>query len=266
MSLPWLSASKRRKVADGASNGTSTGTGTGTQDNDLESKVIVPKLEGIAKLLVQMQDPDLVEDSLSKLLKCFDHGNESEKRKNRLLASELGATTMLVCIMRKCQLRQDVQLLCCKNLVVLTFEAKAARISFIEMGGVEAILSAMNIFPQSSELCDSGFCVFTNCFSGNDDEADAVSRDKVMKRFVEELGGLELIEKTMKEYPQCVKLQFSCCGLLCNLSTNSKFHKPMVKAGLVGRVGATLQLHFNDDKVKDAAKAFNKQVCSKTQL
>ena len=256
--MPWLSSSKRRKLS--LSNTIDSDDTVDTQA--YEMKIVQPKLSGIAKLLVLTSDPNQMEDALSKLHRLLDDGKEAETTKNRKLAIDLGAPTRVVMILTQSLMHKDIQVSCFKILSSLTFESKIARFSVIEMGGVEAILSAINMFPLSVELREFGFMTIMNTLSGDDEEGKA-SREKCSRRFVEELGGLDLLEQSMSSFLDHAGVQASCCGLLCNLSTNKKFFKAMVKTDLIASTGKALQYHFNHDGVREAANAFNSQMCGK---
>lgn len=223
-----------------------------------EWQVVLSDPEGFPKLLVDLQseDPNIVVDTLRRLKALFDVEDVAESTKHRKLATGLGTATIIVIIMRKFQMNEPIQELSFDCLSSLTFETKIARVAFAQMGGVEAVVSAIWMFPDSVLVLDCGFCIIMNALSDDDQDGESIA-----KLFVEQLDGLPLIHKAMKNFPECASLQGSCCGLLNNLAVRKTFHKAIHESGAIVTVGAALHSHMRNEKVREGANAFLNVIC-----
>jgi hypothetical protein len=189
--------------------------------------------------------------------------NKAAATKSHHEAYETGGLTTAVAIMKKWLPEEAVQLEGCRMIANMMAEGDEA-INYIgifsKIGGPEAILSAFRTYPESLELQCAGMAAFSNVLS-YPENGDA---KKVARRFVNDLGGIQLVVRTMRSHSTDPKVQKTACLLRSNLcSVSEEFNPALRQSGAISAVGNAIDCHREYEDIQNWGFAFLKMVIPK---
>ena len=125
----------------------------------------------------------------------------------------------------------------------------AAGINYVvRAGGLEAILNAMTLFPDTGVVQATALHALTCIFE--------LAAPAISTRFIQQLGGVELVVKAMKDFPHDASIQGNGCFLFYFFAKASELREDLVKAGVVVLVATKLE--HEGALVKRNAKNFMK--------
>lgn len=231
--------------------------------NIADAQPITPaKWDPIPELLfVRMQRKDVGEvvDALEALDELISV-NENAKQ-NLEEATLVGAHTVVIMTMNKYPYQEDVQACGCFCLANLLHRRyMMVRSATVRSGGMEAILTALSLFPHSNDVQCGGFTALVKLFAGLDEDNASEEVQRAAHDFVHGLHGLELVATAMQEFPQSGTLQYGCCELCYRLALKKEFKAQLQAAGTVSAVGAAFETHRDHPGVNAVATAFMKLI------
>jgi hypothetical protein len=213
-------------------------------------------------LFVDMQednDKD-VTAALKRLYDMFDaeadSGDNHPGVKKRKEASKLGGIVLLIIVMNKWATHHDIQEYACICLSNLIYTASGAEVEMmVKAGGIDVVVGAMKAFPCSEDLQAVGLLTLMNILTVPKDESKVVNNG--VRVFVDDMDGIPLILRAMRQFPTSVNVLLLGCHVLFNMSfEDDLYHNALVKSGAV-IVAATVQQDFFDNgEVKVAATEF----------
>ncbi|CAB9507579.1 ARM [Seminavis robusta] len=227
-----------------------------------EQFIVAPKLDEIPQLLfveLQKGKPEDVVEALNRIHDLYYLGDKDDINdpgmKNWENTRRLGPIGIVVMIMRRWSPNHDIQNMSCSALCNLLYDRSTAKMALVQCGGVEAVTSAMKNFPQSEDLQTNACNTLRNTF------INLTTNPKVVKDcaccFVEELEGVDLLVKTMKEFPDNTSILEDCCMVFNNLAACFKQHQDIfIDAGVVEAVAAVQKKHSNNKDLKEGTKQF----------
>jgi hypothetical protein len=112
------------------------------------------------------------------------------------------------------------------------------------LGGAQTILNAMKEHPDNGLIQSTGCCFIGN-FIWND-------RDRM--QLAVELGGIDSILRAMTKCPEDKHLHKCVCWVLFSLCQHKEYVSIIAKAGGLGLIARTLELHRDDPDIKVQAK------------
>jgi hypothetical protein len=196
----------------------------------------------------QSNDARIVAKSLTQLANVFLASPELRRE-----AYETGAPGIFVIVMKKWLSNDSIQREACRCLQNIVLQFPEAVKSFAKVGAVESVMSALYNFPNSLDIQKNALGALNNFF--------AIKQEKKLMattamRFVRELGGVELLVRAMKDFPEDCKIQKRCCGILYSQCMLCDCKATIRELGVVGTVAAAIQMHRGDSGVQIVASAF----------
>lgn len=258
-------ATKRRRVSEGGEVQPPENPSAATTTTPA---AVEPALEELPKLVfvdLQKDDEDAVKEALARLdtiLYAAAAGDDGDEQlENELLLAS--AVPLILLTMHKWKMNEHIQLTVCNCLVNVFALDKEARVVMAQLGGLEAVVAALNSFPDSIDINRFACAALLNfCPQLGEDEPPANILEAA-RRFVQELNGLEIVATAMKKFPDDVDFQGWCVGLLGNFAVREEFHGALLKEGAVAAVAVALQRHLWDGYINQHANEFMKQVFGK---
>lgn len=214
-------------------------------------------LERIPKLLLedlQGHDASVVTKGLTRLANLFMISLQFRQE-----AYESGAAGILLVVMKTWRFHSDIQQEACRCWQNLALQYPEAVRSFARVGALEAVLTALQQFPNILQVQKNGFAAINNCLAVHE-EPNIVA--PLARHFVNNLRGLELVTRTMEDCPDEAKLQKRCCGILFSLCALYPDCKASIrKLGAIALVGKAVKTHAEDHAVHVVAKFFLTAMC-----
>jgi hypothetical protein len=217
--------------------------------------VVTPlRLEPLSMLLMvdlQQPDPSSVVVALKQVHKLVsDAGTKKENRVQenyRKEAMGIGAPAILLLTLRKWIHEEKIQLWALACLNWITHGQLQTSIAAAKMGGVEAVVTAVKLFPDHTSIRVNGFRVLRHMIA---------SGFVHLAYFVKELQGVHLVQETMRKFSENADLQCSCCSIFLTIIRIMKqqHHKDygghFVRAGIAVDVATALRNHAEDVRVQ----------------
>lgn len=225
-------------------------------DNDVTVTLSEPDLKPIPKLIMKLysEEVEQVAADLEKLGDLVDTKHKKSKE-NTDISMKLGAYTVVLLTMRKWQYNAQIQKWGCFYLTRL-LSTTNDEASIVAMGGVEAILDAMTIFPDDEDInrfaLNALMCAFCS---------EQVFHDSA-GRFVKQLDGVAKIVKCMKRNSTWDELQETACALFTNLARGKEIHKALLEGGAASAVAMAAEKNKGNKPIKEHALEFMKLVFS----
>jgi hypothetical protein len=224
---------------------------------------VEPKLDEIQELIMvelQKDDDDAVVRALCRMMSLTECENEGDfgwrDQVEEFFVS--GAFPVILLTMRKWSMDKVVQDCCCGLLARLMGVSEEYDCMVVKLGGVEAVLTALQAFPESSRVAVSVFTMIRNLFACLDLERVPYPVLSASRRFVKELNGLEMVKDAMTIFAGDVEIQARCCELLLSLAHQKEFHKALLKSGTVTAVCSSLERHLEKGYLKKTGSKFMK--------
>ena len=218
--------------------------------------LLQPELTEIAKVVFHMQKNDVEEvvAAMKKLDEALGEGNE-DSEENAKEAIKMGAHVVALGTMRKWQMHEDIQTNGCGILIELMYNCDDAEGAVVQLGGLEAAINAMRVFPDSEHVNRRASRALRNMY-------DESVRTSARRRFVDDLNGLPLLLRVMKKFPNQSGIQEDCCVVFYQLAQEKELRKPLVETGVVSAVATTMERHLEEKEVKEWADEFMKAMYS----
>lgn len=199
-----------------------------------------PEFDDLSQLLLG----DLqVDDSPSAAVALQKLGSLLKNKHNVETSYALGAHVTLSVIMRKYPKDPEIQRWGCFCFSSMVRTKYKPTIAIAKSGGIEALVNAMRLLPDSYSIQTNGLLALENLISDlkrqNNRSAEA---GKVTLRFVYELDGLQLIVQAMDRFPKETYLQSICCEL-CMLLVDKCKSRALKNAGVVMAVANAGENH-----------------------
>ena len=116
---------------------------------------------------------------------------------------------------------------------------------------LEALINAIHQFPDCIEVVGNALPAIDNIFS------DECEPSKLMlRRFVSEMNGLDLVDKAMTQFSEATWVQAASCCLLHTIALEDELHGILIQERMVTAVSTALEDHTGDDEVKKYASLF----------
>jgi hypothetical protein len=167
-------------------------------------------------------------------------------------AYEMGGHGLILAAMRRCCINEMTQAHGCRALGSLTRYVSTARESLLSMGGIDAVVAGMKKFPTSLLVQLYGFVSINNLLV-----PDSKLVKTQVKRFVENLGGLEIITCALKEFQDTPNIQhYGCRVLHTALCQAQESKQAMIRSEAVIAVATALKNHADHEDVLQAGSDF----------
>jgi hypothetical protein len=260
-----MSSNKRRRVM--AKDGEERAPVVAAVAKRVTTAAIEPELDEIPKLVLvdlHKNDSSAVKQALKRMDKLLpiedDEEDSDELQDRRQDLIRTGAVAMVVLTMQKWRGNKKIQEHACRFLGHFQYYCRSyedggyyyLEDTLAKAGGIEAVLTAIQAFPNSLKVCRAGCWTLShwNWLVPLQDDLVPGLWMTISRRFIEEWNGLQIIKTTMKAFPQDGDLQAWCCGIFDRLAHQKDFRKALIDAGLISSVGAALETHSEHQWVK----------------
>jgi hypothetical protein len=208
-----------------------------------------PPLELIPCLIMRdlwKEDAVEVEEALDQLadLCSIVGGSEEEAKKNSEQFFDSGAHSVLLKTLERFPDNMGIQKQGCRAIADATYGSGHSRQSAGSIGMVEAMVKALNAFPQSHNLQANVIGAINNLLITCRENAE---------RFVN-AKGIEAVVATMTNFPADAYLQLWCCTILDLCAELLKNQDQLIELDAVTVVGRALKTHTDDEEVKTVAR------------
>ena len=166
-------------------------------------------------------------------------------RRHRTEACRLGAHCMICATMIKWRHDRGVQEWGCFCIQSLSY-IDANEDVLIDCGAIEAIVNALKNFPTYLGVQWAGCGALRNLLSGFG--TSTKTKQDVSKRFVQYYVGLDIVVKSMKQFPDDKDLLVECFVLFQNLAPQKEYRSAMIEANVPSAAAATLKYHSKESK------------------
>lgn len=231
---------------------------TGSEDED-DVELVQPQLTVIPKLVLDMQQDniDVVLAGMDDLLLLLQN---QDGRDNVKCSVGAGILLALVRVMGKWQKDEEIQTEACATLSYLSMydTAGAYMFHFYHLGGVEALVNAMKLFPRNRRIILDGIYTLDNSMLQSSPMIQGTSPAEeslgtiIGRRFVKELGGIEIVLMAMEELSNISLVLKLCCRVLSRFSEEKEFRPHMWDAGAVPVLASVLEDNLENEDIKHA--------------
>ena len=203
---------------------------------DLSSLSPIQKILGVDLLA---DDSNTVQSALAQLANlCWS--NTEDFSENRATVHRLGGATIVTGIMRKWYGFPVIQAEGCRALQNASVKSAAlSKKSVKDSGGLDAIIWAMESYPDNLQVQTNGCGALRNVVLGVKENAEHV---------VNTLNGVDWIIAAMNKFPHDAKLQKYACVALDNLTEWDEFKDPVKQAGGRRALFDAIENHKDESK------------------
>jgi hypothetical protein len=118
----------------------------------------------------------------------------------------------------------------------------SAKLATVELGGIEALVAAIEVFPESESLSYNACCVLWILLNDPDRPED--------KQRFREVDGIRVVVESMKKHRSSRQQQEAGCGAIMALAKGDDVGHPAIKeAGGIDALGAAMAAHPDCGKV-----------------
>jgi hypothetical protein len=202
------------------------------------------ELQNLLLVDLSASEESIVRCALSRIAELIspEHSNFQQNRETMRLA---GAHSVLLCVMMKeaWWSRECIQSEACKALQTASCHVQQFASLAVKLGAFEAVLWAMQQFPNSADVQTYG-CGALNRLASN--------KVNNMILFMK-LHGAQMIVSSMKRFPEHNDLQHWGSWCFEYASGWQELKQPLIGAGVVGVLASAVEEFPNEDWVKEKA-------------
>ena len=120
--------------------------------------------------------------------------------------------------------------------LVAASKSPRAKLTTVEVGGIEALVAAIKTFPDSESLSYNACCVLWILLNDKDRPEDRL-------RFLQ-ADGIRIVVDSMKKHRRSLQQQEACCGAIMALASGDDVaHAAIKEAGGIDALGEAMVAH-----------------------